>query len=279
MKRMIVPIAVEVFAAFGLFSQPAPLTFEVASIKPSAPDERYFMMQFQPGGGLRATGVTLKMLITQAYDVREFQVSGGPGWINTERYDIVARPEHNADSDPPPEDPRKMSDEQRKTLGEQMRARLVALLADRFRLKVHRETQQALAYALVVGKNGPKLKQAEGGLETRGRMRMGRGELNGDGVKLEFLAQALANQLGRPVVDKTGLTGNYDIKLAWTPDPGQPAAQPLGPPPGLEPSPVPDPSGPSIFTAIEEQLGLRLESQKGPIETIVIDSVEKPSEN
>ena len=279
MKRMIVPIAVEVFAAFGLFSQPAPLTFEVASIKPSPPDERYFMMQLQPGGGLRATGVTLKMLITQAYDVREFQVSGGPGWINTARYDIVARPEHNADSDPPPEDPRKMSDEQRKTLGEQMRARLVALLADRFRLKVHRETQQALAYLLVVGKNGPKLKQTEEGSETRGRMRMGRGELNGDGVKLEFLAQVLANQLGRPVVDKTGLTGNYDIKLAWTPDPGQPAPLPLGPPPGLEPSPAPDPSGPSIFTAIEEQLGLRLESQKAPIETIVIDSVEKPSEN
>jgi uncharacterized protein (TIGR03435 family) len=279
MKRMIVPIAVEVFAAFGLFSQPAPLTFEVASIKPSPPDEQHFMIQFQPGGGLRATGVTLKMLITQAYDVREFQVSGGPGWINTERYDIVARPEHNADSDLPPEDLRKMSDEQRKTLGEQMRARLVALLADRFRLKVHRETQQALAYALVVGKNGPKLKQAEGDSETRGRMRMGRGDLNGDGVKLEFLAQALANQLGRPVVDKTGLTGNYDIKLAWTPDPGPPAPLPLGPPPGLEPSPVPDPSGPSIFTAIEEQLGLRLESQKGPIETIVIDSVEKPSEN
>jgi len=279
MKRMIVPMAVEVFAAFGLFSQPAPLTFEVASIKPSPPDEQHFMIQFQPGGGLRATGVTLKMLITQAYDVREFQVSGGPGWINTERYDIVARPEHNADSDPPPEDPRKMSDEQRKTLGEQMRARLVALLADRFRLKVHRETQQALAYLLVVGKNGPKLKQTEEGSETRGRMRMGRGELNGDGVKLEFLAQVLANQLGRPVVDKTGLTGNYDIKLAWTPDPGQPAPGPLGPPPGLEPPPVPDPSGPSIFTAIEEQLGLRLESQKGPIETIVIDSVEKPSEN
>lgn len=279
MKRMIVPIAFEVFAAFGLFSQPAPLTFEVASIKPSPPDEQHFMIQFQPGGGLRATGVTLKMLITQAYDVREFQVSGGPGWINTERYDIVARPEHNADSDLPPEDPRKMSDEQRKTLGEQLRARLVALLADRFRLKVHRETQQAPAYALVVGKNGPKLKQAEAGSEARGRMRMGRGELNGDGVKLEFLAQVLANQLGRPVVDKTGLTGNYDIKLAWTPDPGQPAPPPLGPPPGLEPSPVPDPSGPSIFTAIEEQLGLRLESQKGPIETIVIDSVEKPSEN
>jgi bla regulator protein blaR1 len=279
MKRMIVPMAVAMFAACALFSQPAPLTFEVASIKPSPPDERHFMMQFQPGGGLRVTGVTLKMLITQAYDVREFQVSGGPGWINTERYDIVARPEHNADSDPSPEDPRKMSDEQRKTLGEQMRARLVALLADRFRLKVHRETQQALAYALVVGKNGPKLKQTEGASETRGRMRMGRGDLNGDGVKLEFLAQALANQLGRPVVDKTGLTGNYDIKLAWTPDPGPPAPLPLGPPPGLEPSPVPDPSGPSIFTAVEEQLGLRLESQKGPIETIVIDSVEKPSEN
>jgi len=86
--------------------------------------------------------------------------------------------------------------------------------------------------------------------------------------------------LGRTVIDKTGLTGKYDFELKWTPDPGQPTAQPFGPPPpGVELPPPPDPNGPSIFTALQEQLGLRLESQKAPVETLVIDRVERPSEN
>jgi len=111
-------------------------------------------------------------------------------------------------------------------------------------------------------------------------MRLGRGLLNGQGVDLGFLAGSLSNQLGRPVIDKTGLTGKYDFELKWTPDPGQPAAMPFGPPPpGVELPPPPDPKGPSIFTALQEQLGLRLESQKAPVDILVIDRAEKPSEN
>lgn len=111
-------------------------------------------------------------------------------------------------------------------------------------------------------------------------MRMGRGMLGGQGVELAFFAGTLSQQLGRPVIDKTGLTGKFDIDLKWTPDPGQGPQGPFGPPPpGVQLPPPPDPNGPSIFTALTEQLGLRLESEKGSAEVLIIDRVEKPSEN
>jgi uncharacterized protein (TIGR03435 family) len=264
------------------------LTFEVASVKPSATDDRRVMIQIQPGGGLRTTGSNLKMLLTFAYDVRDFQVSGGPSWINTDRYDILAKAERSAGAEIPLDDPRKMTDEQRKTVGDQMRERLRALLADRFQLTVHRESKEQSVYVLVVAKNGPKLQEAQTkeaqtkeGTGPRGpMMRMGRGELSGQGVPLDMLTRTLSNQLGRTVIDRTGLKGNFDFKLTWTPDPGQ-SATPLGgaPPPGADAPPPPDPNGPSVFTALQEQLGLRLESQRGPVEMLVIDRVEKPSEN
>ena len=271
--------------ALGLFGQSStpPLTFEVASVKPSATDDRRTMIQIQPGGGLRTGGTSLKMLLTFAYDVREFQITGGPGWINTDRFDIVAKAERSAGAENPPDDPRKMTEQQRKTVGDQMRERLRALLAERFQLTLHRETKEQSVYALVVAKGGPKLQQAQAmeGTGPRGpMMRMGRGELSGQGVELEMLTRTLSSQLGRTVIDRTGLKGNFDFKLTWTPDPGQ-SATPLGggPPPGADAPPPPDPNGPSVFTALQEQLGLRLESQKGPVEMLVIDHVEKASEN
>jgi uncharacterized protein (TIGR03435 family) len=257
------------------------LTFEVASIKPNAGDDRRMSIQIQPGGGLRATGATLKMLLTLAYDVRDFQISGGPGWINTDRYDVMAKAERSASAEAVPDDLRKMTDDQRKTLGDQMRERLRSLLADRFQLTLHRETKEQSVYALVVGKSGSKLQESqstEGG-GPRGMMRMGRGQLSGQGVQMQGLTMALSNQVGRPVIDRTGLKGNFDFKLEWTPDQGQSAGPLGGGPPGADAPPPPDPNGPSIFTAVQEQLGLRLESQKGPVEMIVIDRVEKPSDN
>jgi bla regulator protein blaR1 len=281
MKSTIALASLMILATGRTFAQSsaAPLTFEVASIKPSSGDEHRVAMMFQPGGGFRATGATLKMLLTLAYDVREFQISGGPNWISSDRFDITARPERSASQEPPTNDPRPMSDSQRKTMQEQMAQRLQALFADRFQLVVHRETKEQQVYALVVGKNGSKLQPTQGTGERQGMMRMGRGQVDGQGISVDNLAHALSNQLGRPVMDRTGLKGNFDIKLQWTPDPGQ-SATPLGgaPPPGVEPPPS-DPNGPSLFTAIQEQLGLRLESQKGPVEMIVIDRVEKPSDN
>jgi uncharacterized protein (TIGR03435 family) len=262
-------------------SAAAPLIFDVASIKPSGEDIHRVGIQFMPGGGIRTTGTPLKFLITFAYDVRDFQVSGGPGWMNSERFDIVAKSERK-DSESAAEDIGNMTDEQLKTNAEKIREKLRALLADRFQLTLHRETKDAQVYALVVGKSGAKLKESEvkqGGKRNR-MMRMGRGDFNAEGVGLDMLANALSNALGRPVLDRTGITGNFDFKLQWTPDPGQFGGFPAGPPPpGVEGPPPPDPNGPSIFTAVQEQLGLRLESQKGPVDLIVIDRAEKPSEN
>jgi uncharacterized protein (TIGR03435 family) len=267
-------------ASAGLFGQSGtPLTFEVASIKPSGSDPHQVMIQSQPGGGFRATGTSLKMLLSVAYDVREFQISDGPGWINTDRFDIAAKAATGATT--LPDDPAKMTEEQRKTNGDQMRERLRALLADRFQLTLHRETKEQSVYALVIGKNGFKLQESDtkGAPGPRGMMRMGRGQFTGQAVQLRMLTQALSSQLGRPVIDRTGLTGSYDFKLEWTPDPGQSGPFGGGGPPGADAPPPPDPNGPSLFTAVQEQLGLRLESQKGPVEMLVIDRVEKPSEN
>ncbi len=265
---------------FGQVAAPSkePLKFEVASIKPSSADDHRVMIQFQPGGGLRTSGTTLKALLTFAYDVRDFQISGGPGWINSDRFDVMAKAERG-DSDAPPPDPRSMSDAQIRTMREQMQERLQNLLADRFQLAIHRETKEQSVYALVVGKGGSKLKVSEVKAgERRRMMRMGRGQITGEGVQLEMLTNTLSGQLGRPVIDRTELTGPFDLKLEWTPDPGQGPGGPFAGPP-QDGQPAPDPNGPSLFTAIQEQLGLKLESSKGPVEVIVIDKVEKPSEN
>ncbi|MBZ5576437.1 MAG: TIGR03435 family protein [Acidobacteriia bacterium] len=281
MTHIIGRVGLVALASVGLWAQSvgSPLTFEVASIKPSSADAHNVMIQMQPGGGVRMTNVTLRILLAQAYDVRDFQISGGPGWMASDRFDITAKTDRSTGADAPPPDPRQISEAQMKTFQEQLRERLRGLLAERFRLTAHRETKDAPVYALLVAKNGSKLQEAKEGSPTSGRMMMGRAQITGDGVKLQLLAQVLSNQLGRPVLDKTELTGNYDFKLTWTPDPGQ-GGGPFGPPPpGVEPPPPPDPNGPSLFTAVQEQLGLRLESQKGPVDMIVVDRAEKPSEN
>ncbi|PWU00152.1 MAG: hypothetical protein C5B51_25775 [Terriglobia bacterium] len=259
-----------ILTCFAWGQTPAPLAFDVASIKPSAPDARGTQLQLMPGAGLRVVNATLKVLLGFAYDVRDFQISGGPGWIGSERWDVVAKSEKV-------ENPEKLTEEQFKTADKQVREKLRALLAERFQLKVHRETKEGPVYALVVGKNGPKLQESKDATGGMRGLRMGRGQLNATSAPLEMLANTLSAQLGRPVIDKTGLTGKYDFNLAWTPEPGQ-GGGPFGPP-GPDGPPPPDPNGPSVFAAVQEQLGLRLESQKGPVEVIVIDRVERASEN
>jgi uncharacterized protein (TIGR03435 family) len=255
--------------------QPAPLTFEVASIKPTDPDAKGSQIRFMPGGGLNMTNLPLRAMITQAYDVRDFQVSGGAGWVGTERFDITARAERAAAADGP-DDFAKMTDDQRKTAREQMAERLRGLLAERFQLLVHKETKEQPIYVLSLAKNGPKLKENSAPGPRQG-MSMNRGRLEGFAAPMAMLGQILSQTMGRPVVDKTGLMGKYDFVLEWTPDVGA-----GGGAPGLSDgpnAPVPGVPGPTIFTALQEQLGLRLESQKGAVENIVIDRAEKPSEN
>ena len=236
-------------------------TFEVATIKPNAASDNRVMIRMQPGGRFTASGVTLKQLISQAYNLRDFQISGGPGWISAERYDINAKAEGLPDRVPP----------------EQLRPMLQALIVERFQLKTHKDTKEMPIYALVVGKNGHKMTASNP--EAQGPMiRMGRGQLNGNKIPLAMLAQQIAQQLGRTVIDKTGLKGEFDISLEWTPEPGHGGGGPPVGPPGDAPPPVGG-SGPTIFTAVQEQLGLRLESEKGPVEILVIDNVAKPTEN
>jgi len=265
---------------------PTTASFEVASIKPNHSGDQRFFVSWQPGR-FNATGMTVKFLITTAYHVKDFQVSGGPSWVNSERYDIDAKvPDSMA------QQMDKLSRDERGKLAESM---LQALLADRFQLKLTHGTKDLPAYALVLAKNGPKLQKAApvdtpaeapsgpGGHPHGPMMRMGRGELNGQGVELSFLASVLSQQLGRQVLDQTGLKGNYDFTLKWTPEQGEgmtmagPGPGGGGPPP--DGAPPPDASGPSIFTALQEQLGMKLEATKAPAEVLTIDHVERPSEN
>ena len=252
--------------AFALVLGPAVAqTFEVASIKPNATDDRRVMFRMAPGGGFMATGVTVRQLIAQAWDVREFQISGGPGWLSSDRFDINAK----GPADSPQMVPR-----------EQMQAMLRNLLQERFALKIREDKKEMPAYVLVAAKNGPKLTASpdSGQGQQRPGVRLGRGMISAKDSSMEMLARMLSQQLGRPVVDKTGLKGNYEFELHWTPEAGEMAHLP-GPPPG-DAGPASAPAdGPTIFAAVQEQLGLKLDSQKSEVPFITVESVSKPTEN
>lgn len=235
--------------------------FEVVSIKPSDPLSNNMHIGVAPGGGFEARGVTLRTLIQQAYDVRDFQISGGPGWIGTDKYDIVTKDEAKGPSEA---DLVKMTDAQRNEFRDRLLGKVQLLLADRFQLKVHRETKEMPVYVLTVAKSGSRLQAAtdEGGgsnLSSR-RADDGKSQLTGKNLPVANLARFLSGQVGRTVIDKTGLAAKYDFQMNYAPDMG-------------------DITGPSLFTALQEQLGLKLDSGKGPVEVVVIDSVEKPSAN
>jgi uncharacterized protein (TIGR03435 family) len=244
------------------FGQPRD-AFEVTSIKPADPAARGVRLQITPGGGLRADNINLRALMEFAFDVQNFQIAGGPAWIDSQRFDILAKPPEGG---PAKED------------AELSRSRLQALLADRFQLKFHRDSKDAPVYALVAAKNGPKLKESTG--ESRG-LTGNAGSLIGEGASVQLLAGLLSRRTGRVVVDNTGLTGRYDFKLEWSPELGEPTGKgrPEGPALSAEQPTASDLLGPSLFSALQEQLGLKLESQKAPVETIVIDRVEKPAAN
>jgi bla regulator protein BlaR1 len=256
--------------ACGLFGQAtnsppaAPAAYTVASIKPNKSSDDRFMLRPMPGGGLTATGVTLKMLIGFAYGVFAYQISGGPAWIGTERWDIEAKTDGVQGRLPPA----------------QSNATLRALIEDRFQLKARCESKEIPVYALVVTKSGPKLKpNPDDPTKAKPSAMLGRGSGTFTNSSMAVLAARLSEQLGRPVLDRTDLKGGYDFTLEWTPAPGEGSAEAIGLPPRAEPPSPGESNGPSIFTALQDQLGLKLESTKGPAEILVIDHVEKPSEN
>jgi uncharacterized protein (TIGR03435 family) len=292
---MVLGIAVVAIPTFSQAHGAARPSFEVASIKPSDPGQRGSMIQNQPGGRMIIRGMPFRGLMTFAYGVRDFQISGGPGWATTDFWDMEARAEEG--SIPPPTGPPDPN------TPNPMAIRLQSLLEDRFQLKIHRETRDLPIYELSIAKGGLKMKSSEdqtpfrppergappppslqpGGAMPRFSLRMGRGTMEAVAMAIPNIVQAFSSQLGRTIVDKTGLKGLYDLKLQWTPD-GPALGGPVGPggppgPGGPEAAPPIDPNGPSIFTAVQEQLGLKLESAKGPVEVLVIDSVQKPTEN
>jgi bla regulator protein blaR1 len=245
-------------------AQSLPKEFDVATIKPNSANDNRFMIRPLPGGGLTITGVPLKMLIMEAFDVRTFQVSGGPGWMSTERWDIEAKTEGVQAQLP---------------IGQTLKM-LRALITDRFHLEVHHDTKEMTIYALVVGKNGSKLTRHTGEPPPpTDRLRITPGSLSAKQIGIAALVRQLTLQVGRPVIDKTGLTGTYDLTLEWSPEPGQGGPESIGLPPDARLPPPSDWNGPSIFTALQEQLGLRLDAQKGPVDIIVIDRAERPDEN
>jgi uncharacterized protein (TIGR03435 family) len=186
-----------------------------------------------------------------------FQIQGGPAWMNSERYDIFAKSELG---DEPPGDPNPASIHQ-------TRLKLQALLADRFHLQVHRETREIPVYALTIGKNRSKLTEAGGASvrEAPAGMHMACGRMTGTDATMENFARSLTRELSRPVEDRTGLAGKYNFQFDWTPENG--------------PCEGSASDGPSIFSAVQEQLGLKLEATRGPVEIIVIDHAEKLAAN
>ena len=271
MKRLIL-----VFLLAAITSAQSPPRFEVASIRPSNSADRRPFLNIEPRGRFVARNFSVKRLMEWAYRIKDFQISGAPGWMGSDLFDITAKPEGSENADKP-------------------NLMLQALLAERFQLVIRRETRELPVYALVVAKNGPKFKDASesdpniidlskrpdlAGRGGRARFTMiRRGRLTAQGGNMTLLVSELSSFLGRTVVDKTGLTGTYDLKLEWQPDENQVAMfQALGVPEGFG-APAADPLGPSLFAALEEQLGLRLDSQKGPVEMFAVERIEKPSEN
>jgi uncharacterized protein (TIGR03435 family) len=245
------------------------MTYDVASIKPHKAGDGSLSFSDPPHTArFTITGMTMKNLIENAYGVNSYQVTGGPAWLESLRWDIVAKSDSSVD-----EQLGKLSNCEARKMKQRM---LEALLVDRVKLTVHRGTKEAPAYNLIVAKNGLKVQQSKppaadepkdgrrgAGMETRGGPRGM--ELTARQTTMLSLAYMLVAQLDCPVLDKTGVTGAYDFKLQWSSDNGPASSQ--------------DSPWPSIFTAVQEQLGLKLEPIKTQVETILIDRVEMPSEN
>jgi uncharacterized protein (TIGR03435 family) len=253
-----------VFSGFSC-AQTTSATFDIASIHPSRPGSSGSTYSFTADRGVKVTNGTVKGLIEMAYDVRDFQILGGPGWTDSQFFDVVAKTLPAA-SDSAAAGPANSIVE--------TRLRLQALLLERFQLQLRRESRDLPEYILAVGKNGAKMKPSQAA--SAAGINAACGQMTGTNTTMANLAYKLSRTLDRPVVDQTNLSGNYNFVLNWTPDTG-----PCSPSTSASSAPAATISGdgPSLFTALQDQLGLQLKSVKGPVETLVIDHVEPPSAN
>jgi uncharacterized protein (TIGR03435 family) len=246
--------------AIGLVHAQAP-AFEVASIKPADPGSNQFNLRIKPGGGLSGSNVNVRLLVKTAYHLQDSQLTGGPDWASTLGFDLDAKGGPVGSSD----------------AARIVSRKLQTLLADRFGLKIHKETREGSIYALTIAKGGLKIKEvSRPPKEGDGNFQFGRSGITAQAGAFSDLADLLSGAVGRVVTDRTGHPGKFDFTLTWTPEGYRP---PPDNPARPRNEPLPDPNGPSLFTALQEQLGLRLEATKGPVEVYVIDRVEKPSEN
>jgi uncharacterized protein (TIGR03435 family) len=220
--------------------------FEVASIKRAQPEDHSARGSDTTAGGVFDMNTTVRTVVQMAYKLQDYQLAGEPKWVNSDYYRIIARPPSGA----PPN-----------ARTDLMSERLRYLLEERFQFAAHHETRQQQQYTIVIAKGGSKLQEAEQDAANF-RLSLGKGKIaTRGGAKVELLARLLSNQLQAPVIDKTGLGGYYNIHLDYTTADGQPD------------------NGASIFAALQDQLGLKLEAGKGPVDVLVIDRVERPSEN
>jgi uncharacterized protein (TIGR03435 family) len=265
--------------------------FEVATIKPAAGSDNMSRMMLTPDG-TEMDGVQIQMLLRQGFNAEDDRIIGAPGWVKTNRFDIRAKVA--------PEDAAKLE----KLKPAQRGSMMIPVLVDRFNLKYHHEMRELPSYSLVIAKDGPKMKASEdanpdaalkpgepgpdskpGDPGTKSAPRqhfvrmMGPGHVESEGSSMEILTRILSQQLGRTVVDRTGLTGNYVYRLDWTPDEA-PSQMPGGADGMTPPGDIGNiAAGPSLLTALQEQMGLKLESGKGPVDVIVIDHIDLPSQN
>lgn len=260
----------------ALAAQAAPATFEVASVKPHDPANPRTMMVADASGRFTAVGISAVTLIRTTFNLQDDQVVGGPDWLRSARFDITAKA---ADGTSPT------------TIGPM----LEALLADRFQLKSHRETRELPVYAVITarrdGRLGPRLvanscawdftkppAPPKPGEKICGNISEGVGRMSLNAIRIRVFLQYLAPKVDRVLVDRTNLIGNFDVELRWTPDnlPPRPAGAPADQPIRVNGQDI-DPNGPSLFTAMQEQLGLKLDGTRAPVEVLVIDRLERPS--
>lgn len=255
-----------------------PLSFEVISIKPNnSRDRRTYGPRILPGGNVTATNITLWDLILGAYWIPNYLVSGAPDWTKSERFDIEAKVAPNVI-------PSGISD---RTRNDYVRRMMQTMLAERFKVLVHRETKEMPVYELVIAKNGPKLTKAPDRDCSDSKCHMWgpgnpmmQGGFPGTSVDMDDLIDVMEKWLDHPAVNKTNIKGMFDIHLQFNPRPNAaPGGQRDDVPTSERVANADAASLPDIFTALQEQLGLKLESRKGQVETMVIDHVERPTTN
>jgi uncharacterized protein (TIGR03435 family) len=272
-KRAASLLALVVFSLPALAQQPAPTTptpnpppYDIISIHPHSALDDNTSFRSRPGN-FAATNATLKQLVSFAYGIREDLISGLPGWADSAHFDITAKV-----SDFDPAAFKNLTREQRESM-------LRPMLTDRFHVKAHTEIKTLSVFNLVLTKDGPKFKKDPPPLidpdnptkaqEGRGNTMINNNDLTATAVPLSSIAETLAGQINHTVIDKTGLLGDYDFKLKWSPEDQSNSATDNG---------TTD-HPPDLFTALQEQLGLKLEPTKGPVTTLVVDHAEQPTPN